>query len=112
MKLSPIYESISDESNRPILDVKVTTDNKLNINGVIYKLQVDKGFLGWLDVSVDKVMPVKTKEGNNTYKITASKLGTEVTEVVPYDSIVLIKNNLGKDKINLGGKTPKRIVKS
>jgi len=113
MKLSSIFESISDDPNTPVLSVNVT-DNKLNINGKIYKLQVEKSVLGmntWLDVNVEKVKPVKTKEGKDTYEITASKLGTTVTEIVPYDSILLIKNNLGQKKISLGGKTPKRIVK-
>lgn len=106
MKLINIIENIIDDNSRPILDVKVTSDNKLNINGLKYRLQIDKGFLGWLDVNVNNVTPYGA-----SYKIEASLGPIKKIDIVPSDTLLSIKNNLGKEKINLGGKTPKRIIK-
>jgi hypothetical protein len=75
------------------------------INGQEYKLEVKKGF-GWMGVNVDKLVP--TKDG---WQVTASKLGMSQTDVVPQDTINLVAKNIGQPMIELGGKTPKRLVK-
>lgn len=89
------------------LDVKAV-DGKVLINNMYkYQLKVDKGgLLGWINVSVKNIIPTQ-----NSFKITASALGFTQSDIVPVDSITIIKNNLGKDKIDLGGETPKRLVK-
>lgn len=99
-------------NEQPVLNVQVTKDKNLNIissdfpQGLKYKLQIDKGLMGWLDVNVDKV-----EQKGNTYMISASFGPINRTDVVPTDTLLSIKNNLGQKKISLGGKTPKRIVK-
>lgn len=82
-----------------------TPDRNVDINGQKYKLEVKKGF-GWMGVNVDKLVP--TKDG---WQVTASKLGMSQTDLVPQDTINLVVKNLGKEMIELGGKTPKRLVK-
>lgn len=82
-----------------------TPDKNVDINGQKYKLEIKKGF-GWMGVNVDKLVP--TKDG---WQVTASKLGMSQTDLVPQDTINLVVKNLGKEMIELGGKTPKRLVK-
>lgn len=87
------------------IKAQVTPSKHVNINGHEYKLEVKKGF-GWMGVNVDKLVP--TKDG---WQVTASKLGMSQTDVVPKDTINVVEKNLGQTMIDLGGKTPKRLVK-
>ena len=87
------------------LKANPTPDKNLDINGQIYKLEVKKGF-GWMGVNIDKLIP--TKDG---WQVTASKLGMSQTDNVPQDTLRVVQDNLGKPIIDLGGKTPKRLVK-
>lgn len=93
-----------DEENKEII-AKATPNKNVNINGQEYKLEVKKGF-GWMGVNVDKLVPIK-----DGWQVTASKLGMSQTDIVPQDTINLVAQNLGKPMIDLGGKTPKRLVK-
>ena len=88
------------------LNAQKTNDGKILINGQKYKLQVEKPIVGWINVNIDNVE--QTKDG---WKVTASKLGSTQTDIVPSDTLNVIKQNLGSQEINLGGKTPKKLVK-
>jgi len=87
------------------VQAQVTPKKNVSLNGQEYKLEVKKGF-GWMGVNVDKLTP--TKDG---WQVTASKLGMSQTDMVPQDTINLVSKNIGKEMIDLGGKTPKRLVK-
>lgn len=82
-----------------------TPNKNVSINGQEYKLEVKKGF-GWMGVNVDKLVPIK-----DGWQVTASKLGMSQTDIVPQDTINVVAQNLGKTMIDLGGKTPKRLIK-
>lgn len=77
----------------------------LNINGQVYKLQVYK-LGGWKNVSVDNI-----QQTPNGFELKATLGFISQTEIVPQDTVNLIVNNLGSPEINLGGKTPKKLVK-
>ena len=87
------------------IKAQVTPSKNVNINGQEYKLEVKKG-LGWMGVNVDKLIPIK-----DGWQVTASKLGMSQTDVVSQDTINVVAKNLGQPMIDLGGKTPKRLVK-
>lgn len=88
-------------------DFKISKSGKnVNINGQNYALQVYK-LGGWKDVDIDELRP-RTDGG---YDIKASLGIFSQRDVVPADTINLIKNNLGKAEILLGGKTQKKLVK-
>jgi hypothetical protein len=88
-------------------DIKVQkAGNNISINGVNYKLQIYK-LGGWKNVSVDALSP-RTDGG---YDIEASLGFISKKDIVPADTISVIKNNLKKSEIELGGKTPKKLVK-
>jgi hypothetical protein len=97
---------IEEQGAKPIVNVQKTNDNKLTVDGVKYKLQVDKGFMGWLDVDVDECLPY-----GDSYKIKASLGPVSKEDIVPSDTLRAVKNKIGSDKIELGGKTPKRLKK-
>ena len=97
---------INEQGNKPIVNVQKTSDNKLTVDGVRYKLQVDKGFLGWFDVDVDECTPY-----GDSYKIKVSLGPVSKEDVVPSDTLRIVKTKIGNDKIELGGKTPKRLKK-
>ena len=77
----------------------------LNINGQRYKLQVYK-LGGWKDVDVDDI-----RQTGDGYQVKASLGMFSQTDTVPSDTVRSIKMNVGKPEINLGGKTPKKLVK-
>lgn len=87
------------------IKAQATPKKTVSINGQEYKLEVKKGF-GWMSVNVDKLVPT-----NDGWQVTASKLGMSQTDIVPQDTINLVAKNLGQPTIDLGGKTPKRLVK-
>ena len=97
---------IKEQGAKPIVSVQKTNDNKLSVDGVKYKLQVDKGFLGWLDVDVEECSPY-----GDSYKIKASLGPVSKEDIVPSDTLRVVKSKIGSDKIELGGKTPKRLKK-
>lgn len=88
------------------LVAKKTDDGKILINGQKYKLQVEKPIVGWVNVNIDNI-----EQTNDGWRVTASKLGSHQTDIVPSDTINIIKQNLGSQEIKLGGKTPKKLVK-
>ncbi len=77
----------------------------LSINGQKYKLQVYK-LGGWKDVNVDYI-----RQTPNGYQVKASLGIFSQTDIVPTDTINVIKMNVGKPEITLGGKTPKKLIK-
>ena len=87
------------------IKAQATPKKTVSINGQEYKLEVKKGF-GWMGVNVDKLVPT-----NDGWQVTASKLGMSQTDIVPQDTINVVAKNLGQPMIDLGGKTPKRLVK-
>jgi hypothetical protein len=86
------------------IDAKKTPDNNLYLNGLKYELQIKNPF--WMRVNVNELSPAE-----NGWKITASKLNVQKTDIVPSDTIKNIIKSLGQEIIELGGKTPKRLVK-
>jgi hypothetical protein len=86
------------------IDAKKTPDNNLYLNKFKYELQIKSPF--WMRVNIDELSPVA-----NGWKITASKLNVQKTDIVPSDTIKNIIKSLGQEIIELGGKTPKRLVK-
>lgn len=101
-----INKVIKEQGAKPIINVQKTNDNMLLVDGVKYKLQVDKGFMGWLDVDVDECSPQ-----GDSYKIRASLGPVSKEDIVPSDILRAVKSRIGSDKIELGGKTPKRLKK-
>jgi len=89
------------------LNAKKTNDGSVIINGYKYRLEILKPLMGWIKVNIDEILP--TNEGG--WKITASKMGATKTDIVPNDSIMHITKNLGQDKIVLGDKKEKRLIK-
>lgn len=92
-----------DLLNESDFNVK-TVGGNLVINDITYKLKVKKGL--WLSVNVLNVTPIK-----DTYEITASALGFEEKNIVPKESLDIIKRDLGQKEIYLGGEDPKKLVK-
>jgi hypothetical protein len=82
--------------------------NYVNLNNQSYKLQVWK--LGdWRDVNID----VLTPRNDGGYDIKASLGMFSQNDVVPVDTVNLIKSYIDKQEsiIPLGGKTQKRLKK-
>lgn len=104
MKLSEIFQEVVSEQVSP---VKIQqSGNSIVINGHNYQLQVYK-LGGWKNVDIDKLNP----RPDGGYDITASLGMFSQSDIVPSDTIKHIQNYLGKPEINLGGKTPKKLVK-
>lgn len=100
---SQLKKIISEQT--PPLKIQ-QSDNYVTINGQNYKLQVFK-LGGWKNVDIDKLNP----RPDGGYDITASLGLFSQSDVVPSDTVKQIQSNLGKPEINLGGKTPKKLVK-
>lgn len=98
------YSKLLSEQPAPL---KIEREGPIvTINGQKYKLQVFK-LGGWKNVEIDKLNP----RPDGGYDITASLGLFSQSDVVPSDTIKQIQVNLGKPEINLGGKTPKKLVK-
>lgn len=93
-----------NEQKGPELNVQKDGTN-VNINGQKYKLQIFK-LGGWKDVDVDDI-----KNTTKGVEVKASLGFISQTDLVPLDTVNVIKMNVGKPEINLGGKTPKKLVK-
>lgn len=101
IKQGKLKEQILEQT----LNAQKTDDGKLNINGHKYKLEVQTA-LGWVSVNIKKL--VQTANG---WEVEASKGWMSQTKTVPNDTVSIIKQNIGKPTIDLGGKEPKRLVK-
>jgi len=101
-----IKRVIKEQGAKPIINVQKTNDSMLSVDGVKYKLQINKGIMGWIDVDVDECSPQ-----GDSYKIKASAMGFSKKDIVPSDTLRFVKSKIGSDKIELGGKTPKRLKK-